>query len=116
MPMQDAQKLLMMGDEVGMIEIQTTDPDRVEQILAPLAAELVSGQAIITDWRQMNSALFEALEVERVVMFIVLSHHRPRRRVQHRLVADHAGARQDPRHRDPAHDGGDAARHDAGSS
>ena len=29
MPMQDAQQLLLMGDQVGMIEIQTTDPDRV---------------------------------------------------------------------------------------
>ena len=36
MPMEDAQKLLLMGDAVGMIEIQTTDPDRVQQILAPL--------------------------------------------------------------------------------
>jgi lipoprotein-releasing system permease protein len=28
---------------------------------------------IVTDWRQMNSALFEAIQVERVVMFVVLS-------------------------------------------
>ena len=28
---------------------------------------------MIVDWRQMNSALFEALEVERVAMFVVLS-------------------------------------------
>ena len=31
MPMQDAQTLLMMGDEVGMVEVQTTDPDKVER-------------------------------------------------------------------------------------
>ena len=37
MPMQDAQELLLMGDQVGMIEIQTTDPDKVQQIVAPLA-------------------------------------------------------------------------------
>ena len=29
MPMEDAQALLMMGDQVGNIEIQTTNPDRV---------------------------------------------------------------------------------------
>ena len=29
MPMQDAQELLLMGDQVGMIEIQTSDPDKV---------------------------------------------------------------------------------------
>jgi lipoprotein-releasing system permease protein len=72
MPMQDAQTLLMMGDEVGSIEIQTNAPDRVDQILAPLAPQ-VRGRGIIVDWRQMNSALFEALEIERVAMFVVLS-------------------------------------------
>jgi lipoprotein-releasing system permease protein len=72
LPMQDAQELLLMGDQVGMIEIQTTSPDRVQEILAPLR-KLVQGRAVITDWRQMNSALFEALEVERVAMFVVLS-------------------------------------------
>ncbi|MEO7814566.1 MAG: ABC transporter permease, partial [Sphingomicrobium sp.] len=72
MPMQDAQTLLMMGDEVGMIEVQTTNPDKVDAILAPLRPE-VRGKAAIVDWRQMNSALFEALEVERVAMFVVLS-------------------------------------------
>jgi len=72
LPMQDAQELLLMGDQVGMIELQTKDPDKVQQIIAPLR-RLVQGKAMITDWRQMNSALFQALEVERVAMFVVLS-------------------------------------------
>jgi lipoprotein-releasing system permease protein len=72
LPMQDAQQLLLMGDQVGMIEIQTSNPDKVEEILAPLR-QLVQGRGAIVDWRQMNSALFEALEVERVAMFVVLS-------------------------------------------
>jgi lipoprotein-releasing system permease protein len=72
MPMQDAQELLMLGDQVGDVEIQTSDPDKVQEILAPLRP-LVRGRGVIVDWRQMNSALFEALEVERVAMFVVLS-------------------------------------------
>jgi lipoprotein-releasing system permease protein len=72
LPMQDAQELLLMGDQVGMVEIQTTDPDRVERIVAPLQ-RLIQGKAVIVDWRQMNSALFQALEIERVAMFVVLS-------------------------------------------
>jgi lipoprotein-releasing system permease protein len=72
MPMEDAQTLLMLGDQVGMIEIQSTDPDRVDEILAPLQP-LVRGRGVIVDWRQMNSALFEALEIERIAMFVVLS-------------------------------------------
>jgi lipoprotein-releasing system permease protein len=72
LPMQDAQQLLLMGDQVGMIEIQTSDPDKVQAILAPLR-KLVQGKGVVTDWRQMNSALFQALEIERVAMFVVLS-------------------------------------------
>ena len=72
MPMQDAQTLLMLGDAVGMIELQTTDPDDVGEIIAPLQP-LMKGKGVIADWRQMNSALFEALEVERIAMFVVLS-------------------------------------------
>jgi len=72
LPMQDAQELLLMGDQVGMVEIQTTDPDKVQDIIAPLR-QLIQGKGIVVDWRQMNSALFQALEVERVAMFVVLS-------------------------------------------
>ena len=72
MPIEDAQTLLMLGDAVGMVEVQTVDADKVGEILAPLAAKTV-GQGEIRDWRSMNSALFEALSVERVAMFVVLS-------------------------------------------
>ena len=72
MPIEDAQTLLLIGDNVTTVEIQTTNPDRVEEILAPLQP-LVQGRGVLIDWRQMNSALFEALEVERVAMFVVLS-------------------------------------------
>ena len=72
MPMEDAQTLLMLGDEVGMIEVQTTNPDKVREILAPLD-QVVQGKGVIIDWQQMNSSLFEALEIERVAMFVVLS-------------------------------------------
>ncbi|MDO6416838.1 lipoprotein-releasing ABC transporter permease subunit [Sphingomonas sp. BIUV-7] len=72
MPIADAQTLLMMGDAVGMVEVQTVNADRVEQILKPVAAA-AKGVAEVRDWRQMNASLFEALQVERVTMFIVLS-------------------------------------------
>ena len=71
MPIEDAQDLLMLGD-AGTIEIQTSDPDKVGEILAPLQP-LVRGKGMIVDWRQMNSAFFSAIEIERVAMFVVLS-------------------------------------------
>ena len=72
MPIEDAQTLLLMGDAAGMIEVNTVDPDRVGAILAPLGPKL-GGRAVIQDWRAMNAQLFEALAVERVAMFTVLS-------------------------------------------
>jgi lipoprotein-releasing system permease protein len=72
MPIGDAQTLLLMGDTVGMVEVNTVDPDRVGEILAPLARQ-VGGRAVVADWRTLNAQLFEALAVERVAMFVVLS-------------------------------------------
>jgi lipoprotein-releasing system permease protein len=72
MPIEDAQTLLLLGDSVGMVEVETTDPDDVAKILSPLLPK-IGDKAVVTDWRQMNSALFEALAVERVAMFVVLS-------------------------------------------
>jgi lipoprotein-releasing system permease protein len=72
MPMEEAQSFLMFGDAVGMIEVKTADAEAVGEILGPLAAQ-VAGRAVVNDWRAMNSALFEALQVERVAMFVVLS-------------------------------------------
>ena len=72
MPIEDAQTLLLMGDAAGIVEVNTVDPDRVGEILKPLA-DKIGGRAVIADWRMMNAQLFEALAVERVAMFTVLS-------------------------------------------
>lgn len=72
MPLQDAQTLLLLGDAVSMVEIDTTNPDQVEQVARPLA-QRVGDRGQVVDWRQMNRELFEALSVDRVVSFTVLS-------------------------------------------
>ncbi|KTF67480.1 lipoprotein-releasing ABC transporter permease subunit [Sphingomonas sp. HT-1] len=72
MPMSDAQTLLLMGDSVGMVRIDTSNPDQIEKLVGPLA-DKVSNAGQITDWRQMNRELFEALAVDRVVSFTILS-------------------------------------------
>jgi len=72
MPIPDAQTLLLSGDSIGMIEVTTTDPDTVTTTLAPLKQQL-EGRAQVTDWKTINASLFEALAVERVAMFVVLS-------------------------------------------
>ena len=72
MPMQDAQTLLLTGETIGMIEVQVTDPDEVETILAPVE-ERLAGQAVVRTWKVINATLFEALQVERVAMAFALS-------------------------------------------
>lgn len=72
MPMSDAQTLLLLGDKIGLIEVTVTDPDNVGDILGGIEEQL-TGRAVIADWKTINSTLFEALEVERVAMFFVLS-------------------------------------------
>ena len=72
MPIPTAQTLLLMGDSIRMIEVTTSDADRVGEILAPLARQL-QGQAVVNDWKTNNQSLFEALQVERVAMAFALS-------------------------------------------
>ncbi|MGZ3235172.1 MAG: lipoprotein-releasing ABC transporter permease subunit [Croceibacterium sp.] len=72
MPIPNAQTLLLIGDSVQMIEVKTTNPDTVRETLKPLAHKL-EGQAEIHDWKSINASLFDALQVERVAMFFVLS-------------------------------------------
>jgi len=72
MPIQDAQTLLLMGDAVGMVEVQVDDPDRAAETVEPVKRKY-QGQLVVNDWKSINSSLFEALQVERVAMFFALS-------------------------------------------
>ena len=72
MPIADAQTLLLTGDTIGMIEVTTDNADKVDEYLAPLKQKL-GAAAKVSDWKEINSSLFEALEVERVAMFFALS-------------------------------------------
>ena len=107
MPIADAQQLLLLGDSVGMVELETTDADNVGTILKPLVTQ-IGDRAVVTDWRGLNSALFEALAVERVAMFVVLSIIVLVAvfNILSSLIMLVAG--KDARHCDPADDGCDA--------
>jgi len=72
LPMQDAQTLLMMGDAVGMIEVQVSDPDQAAQIVEPVRRKY-AGEVAVVDWKTMNSSLFEALQVEIIVLVAVFN-------------------------------------------
>lgn len=67
-----AQQLLDSGDTVSRINLVTSDAERVEELLAPLALQL-RGKAIVQTWRELNKSIFDALAIERVGMFIAIS-------------------------------------------
>ena len=54
-----------------MIEVVTEDADRVDEIMAPVTQSL-QGRAEVNSWKVINGSIFEALEVERIAMFVVL--------------------------------------------
>jgi lipoprotein-releasing system permease protein len=72
MPIADAQTLLLTGDSIGMIEVTTSNADTAMETMTPIKQAL-AGRAQVTDWKTINASLFEALAVERVAMFVVLS-------------------------------------------
>lgn len=71
MPLANAQTYLSMGRDIGLITIKTVDADRVGEILSPVPP-MIRGRGVLVDWRQMNGVLFQALSVERTVMFVVV--------------------------------------------
>jgi lipoprotein-releasing system permease protein len=72
MPLVEAQRYFSKGDSVDVLEVLVDDPESVsEQVAAMKQAGLPSLH--FADWRQRNESFFSVLEVERNMMFIILS-------------------------------------------
>jgi len=72
MPLEEAQLFFNREDEVQSLEIFLQNPDIVDT-MRPLLEQAAGQQVYMIDWRQRNQAFFSALNVERNVMFIILS-------------------------------------------
>ncbi len=72
MPLEEAQLYFNSEGVVQSIELFVDDPDQVDELRVPVE-DAVDRQILITDWRQRNSTFFSALEVERNVMFMILT-------------------------------------------
>jgi lipoprotein-releasing system permease protein len=72
MPMQEAQRYFSKGPQVDVIEVVTDNPERIERRIADMQAAIGPGYNFVS-WRQRNQTFFTVLEVERTVMFIILS-------------------------------------------
>jgi lipoprotein-releasing system permease protein len=72
MPLAEAQRYFSKGDSVDVLEVVVDDPEQVGSYASPIRA--AGGPSIqVNDWRQRNETFFTVLEVERNVMFIILS-------------------------------------------
>ena len=72
MPLTEAQAYFNQPDQAGAVEVYLDDPDNVAEMRQEV--EAAAGRPIYsTDWRQRNVTFFSALEIERNVMFLILT-------------------------------------------
>jgi lipoprotein-releasing system permease protein len=72
MPLTEAQAYFNRSGDVTAIEVYTNDPDHVDDFRKAVTA--AAGRPIyMVDWRQRNATFFNALQVERNVMFLILT-------------------------------------------
>ena len=72
MPMKAAQEFFGAGDSVDVIEVIGKDPEEANRLALMLNRQL-SGRANAVSWQQVNASFFTALQVERNVMFLILT-------------------------------------------
>jgi len=72
MPLPEAQAYFNRNGDVTAIEVYTDDPDRIDSF-RKLVSDAAKRPIYMIDWRQRNATFFNALEVERNVMFLILT-------------------------------------------
>lgn len=72
MPFSEAQLYFNMDGRAQTIEIYVDNPDNVDA-LKPKVEEAAQRPIDLVDWRQRNETFFSALQVERNVMFMILT-------------------------------------------
>ncbi len=72
MPLNEAQRYFSKPEDVDVLELFVEDPEKVDEYAKDLR-QAFGDRMHISDWRQRNETFFTVLEVERNVMFIILS-------------------------------------------
>jgi lipoprotein-releasing system permease protein len=72
MPLPEAQAYFNRQGDVSAIEVYTNNPDRMDRFRR-LISEGAGRPIFMVDWRQRNATFFNALQVERNVMFLILT-------------------------------------------
>ena len=72
MPLKEAQAYFNRAGDVTAIEVYTDKPDQIDRY-RKLVTEAAQRPIFMIDWRQRNATFFNALQVERNVMFLILT-------------------------------------------
>lgn len=72
MPLAESQAYFNRDGDVNVIEIFVDNPDNTQKVRDAIEAD-APRPLVLSDWRQRNRSFFNALEVERNVMFIILT-------------------------------------------
>lgn len=72
MPLSEAQLFFNAENGVTSIEVMVTDPDS-DLAMLPALQQVLDRNNRLVPWQETNSSFFEALQVERNVMFLILT-------------------------------------------
>ena len=73
LPIAAAQIFFQQAGQASHIEVFADDPDHVRAIRAGIAQALPGAPVRIVDWQQNNNSFFAAVQVEKNVMFLILT-------------------------------------------
>jgi len=73
LPIAAAQIFFQQAGQASHIEVFADDPDHVARIRAGIMAALPGAPIRIVDWQQNNNSFFAAVQVEKNVMFLILT-------------------------------------------
>jgi len=74
LPLDAAQIYFQSPGAVTQIEVFVHDPDEVRAVTREISTTFANGPPLrVLDWQQSNSAFFNAVQVERNVMFLILT-------------------------------------------
>ena len=110
LPLAAAQAYFQMPDAATQIEVFVDDPTRVRAATREIWRALADRPVRILDWQDVNNSFFAAVQVERNVMFLILTLIILVAAFNIVTTPDHAGEGQAAGHRDPAHRGRPARR------
>jgi lipoprotein-releasing system permease protein len=72
MPLVEAQRYFNHPNDVSSIEVFTENPDAVE-VFREKVSEAAGRPVLLGDWRRRNITFFDALQVQRNVMFVIVT-------------------------------------------